>query len=160
MISWRIATDAATYAADDASGEGAKRTGGRWNSIGLPMLYTSSSIALAALETIVHLSSGGLPLNRYLVRVEIPDAIWDKRMQEAVLDDPGLVGWDAAPASATSIRYGDLWLRSARSALLCVPSVIVPEEPNILINPLHPDSHALHITKVRKLLYDPRLTGL
>ena len=76
MIVWRIATASPVYAADDLSGEGARLTGGRWNSPGMALLYTSSTIALAVLETVVHLSSGGLPLNRYLIRIDIPDNLW------------------------------------------------------------------------------------
>lgn len=73
---WRIATDTNDYEADDLSGEGAKITGGRWNEVGVPMLYTSGSRALASLETIVHLNAGGLPLNRYLVEIDVPTDIW------------------------------------------------------------------------------------
>ena len=73
---WRIATDAPDYTADDLSGEGASRSGGRWNRVGTPVLYASGSIALACLETVVHLRADDLPLNRYLVQIDIPDAVW------------------------------------------------------------------------------------
>jgi RES domain-containing protein len=61
---WRIATDTKDHEADDLSGKGAETTGGRWNAVGIPMVYTSLSRALASLETVVHLNAGGLPLNR------------------------------------------------------------------------------------------------
>lgn len=154
-VAWRIATDTPDYEADDLTGAGAKKTGGRWNEPGTPMLYTSESRALACLETVVHLNAGGLPLNRYLVQIVLPDAAW------AVADevDPArLVGWDAEPAGRASIRHGTEWVRSKSSLLLLVPSAIVPEERNILVNPLHPDISGVKIAKVRKWTYDPRLT--
>ncbi len=72
---WRIATDTPTYEADDLSGAGAKATGGRWNAAGVACVYASETRALACLQTIVHLNAGGLPLNRNLVAVTIPDDI-------------------------------------------------------------------------------------
>ncbi|MFN3458075.1 MAG: RES family NAD+ phosphorylase [Novosphingobium sp.] len=74
---WRIATDTKDYEADDLSGKVAEITGGRWNDKGTPLVYTSTNRALAALETIVHLNSGGLPLNRYLVEIVIKDDVWN-----------------------------------------------------------------------------------
>jgi len=152
---WRIATDTPDYTADDLTGAGAKNTGGRWNRSGNAVLYTAESIALACLETFVHLKAGGLPLNRYLVRIDIPDAAW--RAAQSITADTAPVGWDAVPSGKVSLDYGDAWLASNVSALLFVPSVIIEEERNILINPLHPDAKGLTATKVRKWLYDPRL---
>jgi len=153
-IVWRIATDTPAYQADDLSGAGAKATGGRWNEKELPVLYTSETRALACLETLVHLNAGGLPFNRYLVAIAIPDETWANARFEtrASLD----VGWDAEPAGQVSIQFGTAWLRSASSAILVVPSVIVPEECNVLINPVHPDSAFITATKQRRWLYDPR----
>ena len=76
MILWRIATDTKTYESDDLSGTGAKSSGGRWNAPGDAVVYTSETQALACLETVVHLNAGGLPLNRILVAITIPAAIW------------------------------------------------------------------------------------
>ena len=67
------------------------------------------------------------------------------------------VGWDAEPAGRASIQFGTDWVRSGTSALLMVPSVIVPEEVNVLVNPRHPDSAGITAKKVRRWLYDPRL---
>jgi RES domain-containing protein len=154
---WRIATDTANWQADDLSGEGAKATGGRWNEAGVAMVYASESRALACLETIVHLNSGGLPFNRYLVEITIPEGVWGHAQRETA---NGLrVGWDAEPAGQVSIRLGTDWVRSGRSALLVVPSSIVREECNILINPAHVDSAGITAVKQRKWLYDPRLAG-
>lgn len=155
-VVWRIGVDAPTYRADDMAGKGAEISGGRWNAVGLPMVYCAGSRALACLETVVHLNSGGLPLNRYLVEVSIPPAVWAaaERRSPTTLE----VGWDALPASITSIDFGSDWLRERRSALLVVPSAIVPEEENILINPLHPQAAAITARKVRRWTYDPRMT--
>lgn len=153
---WRIGVETATYKANDTSGLGAKNTGGRWNRIGTALVYTSSSRALACLETTVHLNTLTLPLNRYLVRFDIPDNIWKKR--ETLLADKIDVGWDALPPGQTSLDIGDKWVTENRSCLLEVPSVIIPEELNILINPAHPDAKAITATTVRKWLYDTRFS--
>lgn len=148
---WRIAATTPKYVADDMSGTGAKNTGGRWNPVGMAVTYSSESIALAVHETVVHMRSGGLPLNRYLVRIDVPDDVWTARQ---VLTPP--IGWDALPAGMASVQTGEAWLLSKASALAVVPSVIVPEEFNVLINPLHPDATRIVATAVRKWHYDPR----
>ena len=148
MRVWRIATDTPAYTADDLRGLGAKTTGGRWNRAGSPVVYCAESISLAAMETLVHLGAGGLPLNRYLVSVEIPEAIWLRRQILPLQTAP--VGWDALPTGKVSLDYGDAWLNLQASALLIVPSIVVPEECNILINPQHPDASSLSATKLRK----------
>jgi RES domain-containing protein len=155
MRVWRIATDTPTYTADDLRGLGAKTTGGRWNRAGMPVVYCAESISLAAMETLVHLGAGGLPLNRYLVSVEIPEAIWRRRQILPLQTAP--VGWDALPTGKVSLDYGDAWLTSLVSAVLVVPSIVVPEESNILINPQHPDASGLRARKLKKWRYDERL---
>lgn len=150
---WRIATDTPDYTADDLSGAGAKLSGGRWNRPGAAMLYCASNISLAMLETFIHLKAGGLPLNRYLVEVQIPDAVWNNA--RAMRQPP--VGWDAIPTGRISLDAGDDWLKANASALMIVPSVIVSEESNVLINPLHPEAQHITARKVRKWTYDPRL---
>ncbi len=152
---WRIATDTPSYDADDLTGAGAKATGGRWNEPGAALVYASETRALACLETVVHLKAFGLPLNRYLVEIAIPDDVWVAAQVEAAADLP--VGWEAEPAARASIQFGTRWIRSLSSALLVVPSVIVPEETNVLINPAHADSRRITASKVRRWLYDPRL---
>lgn len=154
---WRIATDTPDYLADDMTGKGAESTGGRWNRKGRAVVYTSTSIALACLETIMHLKQGGLPLNRYLVKISVPQAIWASCTDLTAAAAP--VGWDAEPAGKVSLDFGDGWIDGGASALLRVPSVIVPEEYNVLINPAHADAKAITVQKVRKWLYDPRILG-
>jgi len=152
---WRIATDTKDYEADDLSGTGARITGGRWNDTGVAMVYCSTSRALACLETVVHLNAGGLPLNRYLVEIAIPDSVWKAAQIETA--SSLAVGWDAEPYGRVSIAFGSAWIATKSSALLFVPSVIVPEEVNVLINPTHPDAAGIKARKMRKWLYDSRL---
>jgi len=155
MIStWRIGVETPAYKADDTSGTGAKITGGRWNRAGTALVYTSSTRALACLETIVHFKTQSLPLNRYLVRFDIPDSIWEER--ETLCQDVIDVGWDALPAGFTSLDIGDTWAKQNRSCILEVPSVIIPEELNVLINPTHPHAKDIKAKVVRKWLYDTR----
>ena len=149
---WRIAVEAPTYSANDLSGAGAKSTGGRWNSVGTPIIYTASNIALATIETILHIRGGSLPFNRFLVQIEVPDDVWAAR---TVLDPlPG--GWDAVPAGLTSRTTGDAWAASNSSILLAVPSVSVPDEYNVLINPLHASIASISAKTLKRWIYDPR----
>lgn len=153
---WRLASETPSYASDDLSGKGAELTGGRWNSKGTPLLYTSGSIALACLETVVHLGgSFALPLNRYLVRIDIPGAAWRERTR---FDPQTHVGWDAIPAGLVSINWGTQWAKSWAALIAEVPSIVVPEELNLLINPTHPDAAQLSAQKIRRWTYDSRLT--
>ncbi len=152
---WRIAVDAPRFKADDLSGEGAKKSGGRWNKKGTPVLYTSESIALACLETLVHTNAQGLPLQRYLVRIDIPAKVWDVA-KKLNMKTAG-AGWDALPAGSVSIEKGQKWLQSNASALLFVPSVVIPQASNVLINPLHPDMKLIKAKKLERFSYDPRL---
>jgi len=151
---WRIAAETPSYMADDLSGTGAKRSGGRWNRRGTPAVYTSQSRALACLETIVHLGPANLPLNRYLVAIDVPLGAWRSRQ---VFDAARHVGWDAEPPGAVSIEWGDEWARGATTLVAEVPSVIVPEESNLIINPRHADVASVTVRKIRKWLYDARV---
>ena len=154
---WRIGVDAPEYLADDLSGKGAEMVGGRWNRKGRPVLYASTSIALACLETVVHLKQRGLPMNQYLVKITVPMDVWAAREIQNIESLP--VGWDALPEGKVSLDLGDGWLAAGASALLVVPSVVVPEECNVLINPVHPLSRHIAAQKVRRWMYDPRLMG-
>jgi RES domain-containing protein len=147
---WRIATDTPDYTAEDMAGVGAKLAGGRWNRSGTPVTYSAESIALACLETFIYVKVGSLPLNRYLVRIDIPDEIWASAVHVPLPVSP--VGWDSIPHGAVSLNLGTHWAQSNRSVALVVPSVIVPEERNIILNPGHSDARYLVATKVRKFI--------
>ena len=149
---WRIAVEAPSYPANDMTGTGAKITGGRWNSPGTPMVYCSINIALATLETLSYIRASTLPLNRFLVQIDIPKEIWNLRNELNPL--PG--GWDALPSGITSRKSGDQWITSMESPLLVVPSVIAPDEQNVLINPLHPNSTKIKATTLKRWVFDTR----
>lgn len=153
---WRIAVDAPGYQATDLTGRGAEMTGGRWNPKGMPVVYTSTTQALACLETLVHIAVP-LPLNRYLVRISVPEAAWRARV---TFEAASHVGWDAVPPGQVSINWGAQWLAGGSSLLAAVPSVVVPDEFNVLINPKHGDIDKVKVTKLRKWLFDPRLVPI
>jgi RES domain-containing protein len=152
---WRIAKQSSEYRADDLTGGGAKITGGRWNSKGTPVVYAAASIALATLETLAHLGDNIAIRNAFLVRIDIPASVW--RLRNTVAADDLAPTWLAEPPGSTSISLGDAWLADNHAPLLLVPSVIVPEEHNVLINPLHPANRRIKAEVVRQFVYDPRL---
>ena len=157
MILWRIAAETRSYPADDLSGNGAAKNPGRWNDDGQPVVYTAPTIAMAILETAAHIDAAGLPLNRFLVRIEVPDGSWDAREQASVSSLPRT--WSAIPAGKGSVDVGAAWLRSVRSLVLVVPSVIAPEEPTTLINPAHRDARLLRADVVRPFEYERLFRG-
>lgn len=152
MILWRIAAETRKYGANDLSGAGAAKSPGRWNDEGQHAIYAAPTIAIAVLETAAHIDDAGLPLNRYLVQIDVPDNIWAAR---SVMDVSKLpVTWASIPAGRASVQAGADWLRGMASAILEVPSVIVPEEPAALINPQHPDAKFIAATVVRLFEYN------
>lgn len=152
---WRIAADTPLWTAEDMGGKGAAHKGARWNNAGEHVIYTATSISLAAWETRAHFGKGSkLPWNRYLVRVDVPDDVWVAR---EILSRPPAVGWDAVPEGLVSRTAGSAWLSSRRTVLLAVPSVIIAEEENILINPARADAKRITATKVRRFIYDHRV---
>jgi RES domain-containing protein len=157
VILWRIAADTRHHSADDLSGAGAARSPGRWNDDGQAVVYTAPTIALAVLETAAHIDDTGLPLNRFLVRLDVPDEVWQARQERSVAELP--TAWAAIPAGRASVRVGADWLRSAQSPILLVPSVIVPEEPIALVNPAHPLVKKIAATIVRPLDYNRLFRG-
>lgn len=137
------------------SGKGAASRGARWNHAGERVTYASTSISLAAWETRTHFGRGGaLPWNRFLVRIDVPDDIWSARER---LPLPPPVGWNAIPEGLVSRELGSAWLKSGRAALWVMPSAIIEDESNILLNPAHVDAARLTATKVRRFVYDPRV---
>jgi len=152
---WRVASDTPCWTADDMIGKGAASKGARWNHPGELVTYAATSISLAAWETRAHFGRGtALPWNRFLVRIDVPDEIWAVR---EALGRPLPVGWDAIPEALVSRNLGSSWLKSGRSALLTMPSVIIDEEDNVMVNPAHPDCARIRATKVRRFLYDHRV---
>lgn len=152
MILWRIAADTRSHAANDLSGAGAAKSPGRWNDVGQRVLYTAPTIAIAVLETAAHIDDGGLPLNRFLVEITVPDKTWSGR---ETLDIGKLdMTWSAIPAGSGSVKPGSDWIKGGTAALLVVPSVIVPEESAVIINTGHPDAAGLKARIVRQFEYN------
>jgi RES domain-containing protein len=154
VVLWRIAQETREYRAGDLSGLGAAKAGGRWNSVGKAIVYTSKSVALAYLESLAHVGRQS-PRNRFLIRVVVPDKVWRAALWAKEKDLPKT--WRAEPVGIGSAKFGDKWLSTGKSALLCLPSVIVPEDTNVLINPNHSDAGSIRARVQRQLLYDPRL---
>ncbi len=157
VVLWRITQKTRDYQAEDLTGSGAAKAGGRWNSVGKAMVYTSRSVSLAYLESLAHLGRE-VPRNRFLIRITVPDKVWDRAGWAKERELPR--SWRAEPAGIGSMQFGDKWLASGTSALLCLPSVIVPEDTNVLINPDHEDARVIRARVERQLLYDPRVLRL
>jgi RES domain-containing protein len=138
-----------TYA-HDLSGAGAKTYGGRWNSKGNAMLYFASSRALAVLEVLVHLSPLIVPDNYSIVTVEAPEDI------ETLIIEGLPKGW-RSPGAISLKAIGDKFLAKNEHLLLQVPSSIVTEEFNYLINPLHNLATKLKVVDITPFSFDSRL---
>ena len=135
------------------SGEGARKYGGRWNSPGRPMVYLGGSRALCALEMLVHLTS---PLSRakpyFIIKVEVPVNL--------ISDYPINIlpqSWRKHPPNTLTMEIGDDWLQASSQLALRIPSAIIPEETNILINPLHKDFQKIQVSEPTDFSFDPRL---
>jgi RES domain-containing protein len=146
---WRIVPE--RRAADAFGGEGARLYGGRFNLPGRAAVYASEHLSLAALELLVHLRPL-LPLPCVAFPVEWAGIAVETLPPKALPPD-----WRAEPAPYSAAALGDAWLRTGRGAVLAVPSVIVPEERNFLLNPAHPDFAALRVGRPRPFSFDPRL---
>jgi RES domain-containing protein len=151
MISaWRISKT--RYAPTSFDGEGARRYGGRWNSVGTRMSYASESVALATLEVLVGLQDTALLTAYSLVKVQFPETLIEK------LDRRTLpLAWNQHPPSEETQMLGDLWVAQGRSVVLQVPSAVVEAEHNYLFNPEHERFHELIIHKPEPFRLDPRL---
>lgn len=141
----------ARHARSAFDGEGARIAGGRWNRPGDAMVYTSGSLALAAIETFVHFGEDGLHLRFVYLKATLPDDLPIERCRRPPRN------WRAEPPEERSMRYGSKWLRARRTAVLEVPSAIVPSEQNYLLNPRHPDFHRIRIANALPFEFDPRM---
>jgi RES domain-containing protein len=150
VIFYRLERLVRTTAAEAFSGEGGLHYALRWNSLGTRLVYASTSVALACLETLVHMQMLARSEERWLFTIDIPD-----RFVEELRELPK--GWDAEPAGETSRAIGDRWIAQQRNVALLVPSVVVPVEQNALINPRHPRFRLDWVQKAKRFRYDPRL---
>lgn len=127
--------------------------GYRWNSFNTRLVYTAESRALATLEVSVHLDlSEDLPNDRYYVEIDIPDEI---TIFEVNIDDLP-EDWDSKPPTITTQTIGDDFINYNEAAILKVPSSIVPQEFNYLINPNHSDSSKIKVIKTYRMSFDSR----
>jgi RES domain-containing protein len=149
VTAWRIVK--ARHAATAFTGEGAARTGGRWNSRGVRMVYASTTLSLAALETLVHLNPP-VQLPYVCFPIEL-DADGVETVPSADLPPE----WRDEPGPVSTRLLGDRWVAAARTVALRVPSVIIPSEFNILLNPQHPDFGRLTLGPAQPFSFDPRL---
>ncbi len=142
-----------TKYAKDLSGEGARLAGGRWNHKGTPMIYSAASRSLAALEALVHMSQSDFLIKRKIVLIEIPKTIVPQTIDEFALPK----NWRRYPPSFKLADIGTQWTVSMKNLLLQVPSAVVPDEFNILINPAHPDMKYVTVTEIEDFKFDKRL---
>ena len=148
MTVYRISLD--VYK-DDLSGAGAKMFGGRWNNVGIPVLYTTENISLAVLELLVRINKKNIPLHHYLLQFDIPEneapaMIPKNKLKDGWKDDIQLTQW-----------LGSEFIKAGGSLLLKVPSVVVDEEHNFIINPMHPHFKKLKLVSAKKFEFDNRL---
>jgi|HubBroStandDraft_6_1064221.scaffolds.fasta_scaffold472013_2 RES domain-containing protein len=152
MRLWRASNHA------DLSGEGGRRVAGRWHERGRPAVYLAEHAALALLETLVHLEIDpeDLPSHYQLLTVDVPDDVAVEDLAEAELA-ARIVDWRGAPQETRKLTRA--WFRERRTALLRVPSVIVPDAYNYLLNPLHPEAARSAVVARQAVQFDARLFG-
>jgi RES domain-containing protein len=146
MILWRASNHASL------DGAGGLRASGRWHNRGQRIVYCAPNPATALLEILVHaeIDIQDIPVTIRYLEIEAPDTITIES-----LDVSAGAGWQ----QEKSRRAGDEWLSSKRSALLRVPSVIVPATWNVLINPAHLESGHIRIVRTHRHAFDRRLLG-
>jgi RES domain-containing protein len=146
VVLWRISHH------DSLTGEGGLRSAGRWHTIGRPLVYCTQSPAAALLEMLVRLERTMDAVVRYrLIRIEAPDNVPIEALGAAELQ----ADWIANRSSTQTI--GDAWLARAPSALLLVPSAVVPETANVLMNPAHPAARRIRLIAASEHQLDSRL---
>jgi RES domain-containing protein len=147
---YRITT---TRYSRDLSGTGARLHGGRWNPKGISVVYTAESRALATVEYVVHVPLSLVPRDLSMVTLHIPDGIPCKTM--VIADLPA--NWRDYPAPPALADLGAQWATAQQTLLLRVPSAVVAQEYNMLMNPLHPDMPQVTIAHVEPYQFDARV---
>lgn len=150
MEFWRIAKQKHAL---DKTCDGARQYGGRWNSIGQPAFYAGCSIEISALEKFVHLNGVIHGLGLLLVKIELPDNVSLIKLEADKLPK----GWNAVPSNSVSQQMGDIWLQNNAELVMLVPSVIIPEACNAVINPNHPDYNQVTLSIYRPFEFDDRM---
>jgi len=150
MRAWRICRR--EHAVDALGGRGGLYASGRWHTKGRRVVYTSESIALAALEVLVHVDRDVFPNDLTLVEIAIPDDVTIETTDVRTLPS----NWRSYPGPARLREIGDAWLDACRSAVLVVPSAPIPKERNLLLNPAHPDHGRLEVVGTEPFAFDSR----
>jgi len=150
MRFWRICRR--RFAAEAASGEGARLYGGRWNSRGVRVVYASASLALAAVETFVNLEPNLRPADLVSIEGEIPEALEICRLEPKVLPK----AWHETRDESLR-RFGDDWIRGGQSVALLVPSAAIRGEWNVLLNPAHVDFSRVEFHDPASFEFDVRM---
>lgn len=140
------------YAKTAFTGIGSDISGGRWNPKGLRAVYTSESQALATMEYFVHATQQHLP-PLVCIHATFPESVEFEYFEPADLQK----NWRRYPAPPGLQRLGKDWLLRCETIGLMVPSVIIPTEYNIILNPLHPEMNKLKVVDTRKFTFDPRM---
>ncbi len=140
------------YAAD-LSGIGAEMYGGRWNNKGTKMVYTASSIALAMAEVAVHVPFGLLPVDYFVVSIDVPE----DSMTMITVEDLEGIRWNSHPPSHITQKIGDTFISKNVDLLLKVPSAVVEGDFNFLINPAHKEFSKVKVLEVKPFQFDKRL---
>jgi len=141
--------------ANDLSGTGAKLVGGRWNSPGVAMLYTSENRALALAEYWVHVHPSNLPTDVCVVEIEVPDTTRIMSIPLSSLPE----NWRAGPPLKSLRQTGDQWILKGLSLILKAPSAIMPLEFNYILNPAHQDMAAVSVISITDYVWDRRMKG-
>jgi RES domain-containing protein len=147
---WRITTR--KWALDKLC-EGARLHGGRWNPIGHPVMYAGTTIEICALEKFVHLAGSAHP-PLVLVFIEVPDEV-DLFFRPQLADLPK--DWADLPAPASAQEFGRKWIEPARELVMFLPSAIIPESTNAVINLRHPSYQDVKPEIVREFTFDARM---
>ena len=137
----------------DLTGTGAKLYGGRWNSKGNPILYTAENRSLAMLETMVHAPQRIMPQNLCIATIFVPEDAPNRIFKVDELPD----GWRDYPAPGNLVNFGDAFLSGMEYLYIKIPSSVLKEEFNILINPLHPDMRMVRLEGSMPFQFDVRL---
>jgi len=154
MQVWRICGQ--KFAADAFSGEGPRLFSGRWNPKGVPMVYTSAHLSLAAMEVFVHLEIRTEPDDLMAVSAVLPVHEPTLLLQGEKLVKELPSNWRSLE-NAILQRIGANWVNTRTSLALMVPSAVIDSEWNVLINPQHPDAARIEIGKPKPFRFDPRM---
>ena len=138
------------------TGKGAAIKGGRWNSIGIEMIYTAGNRSLAMAEVAVHFSLGTLPSNFKMMTLEIPSTVSMMSLSEKKLSE----GWNSFPHLLHTQQLGDEFVAAEKSCVLQVPSAVVPGDFNYLLNSAHPDFERIQIKSRVDFPFDSRFFGI